>query len=163
LIAFRERTPRFRGTMRSMTHFPIRVEPRYRLVLRLFGVRDGNAWVDLDETMIRSRFGWASMETERANIERWAIEGPWRAITALGIRMSIRHRDITFGGTPRGGVRIDFRRPIRFGLLRPPAFYLTVENLEGFAAALAALGIPGEDRRRRRDPVPAEGNAPAAD
>jgi hypothetical protein len=149
--------------MRLMERFPIRVESRYRLVLRLFGVRDGNAWVELDETSIRSRFGWASMVTELANVERWAIEGPWRAITALGIRMSIRHRDITFAGTARGGVRLDFRRPIRFGVLRPPAFYLTVEDLEGFAAALGAHGIPGEDRRRRRDPVPAEGDAPAAD
>jgi hypothetical protein len=149
--------------MRSMAHFPIRIEPRYRLVLRLFGVRDGNAWVELDATTIRARFGWAGMETSLANVERWAIEGPWRAITALGIRMSIRHRDITFGGTPRGGVRLDFRQPIRFGLFRPPAFYLTVEDLEGFAAALAALGIPGEDRRKRVDPSSAPRSSAAAD
>ena len=63
--------------------------------------------------------------------------------------MSVRHRDITFGGSPRGGVRIDFRERVRYGPFRVPALYLTVEDLEGFAAALAARGIPGEDRRKR--------------
>jgi len=134
----------------GVSRFPIRVEPRYRGILRLFGVRDGNAWVDLGGGMLRARFGGSSVETPIANCVRWSIEGPWRAITALGIRTSIRYRDVTYGGTPRGGVRVDFREPLRWGLIRPPAFYFTVEDLEGFAAALTALGIPGEDRRTKR-------------
>lgn len=135
--------------------FPIRVEPRYRLVLRLFGVRPENAYVDLGET-VDAHFGWSHISTPLSNCVRWAIEGPWSPITALGVRMSVRHRDITFGGTPRGGVRIDFREPVRFGRLRPPAVYLTVEDLEGFVAALQARGILGEDRRKgRRRPSPA--------
>jgi hypothetical protein len=132
------------------SRFPIRVEPRYRLLLRAFGVRDGNAWVDLDVDRLRARFGWSHMETPIENCVHWSIEGPWRAITALGIRTSIRHRDVTYGGTPAGGVRVDFREPIRFGVVRAPAFYYTVADLEGFAAALTARGIPGEDRRTRR-------------
>jgi hypothetical protein len=132
----------------SPQRFPIRVEPRYRLPLRIFGVRPANAWVGLGETL-EANFGWSHISTPVSNCARWAIEGPWRAITALGVRMSVRNRDITFGGTPRGGVRIDFREPVRYGVLRPPALYLTVEDLEGFAAALSARGIPGEDRRRR--------------
>ena len=32
--------------------------------------------------------------------------------------------------------------------LRVPAFYVATDDLEGFAAALAARGIPGEDARR---------------
>lgn len=127
--------------------FPIRVEPRYALVLRIFGVTPSNAWVDLGETL-DARFGWSHISTPLSNCERWAIEGPWRAITALGVRISVRHRDITFGGTPKGGVRIDFREPVRYGIFHPPALYLTVEDLEGFAAALSARGIPGEDRRK---------------
>lgn len=129
--------------------FPIRVEPRYRLPLRLFGVRPENAWVDLGETL-EANFGWSHVSTPVANCARWAIEGPWLAVTALGVRMSLRHRDITFGGTPRGGVRIDFHEPIRYWRFHPPALYLTVEDLEGFAAALSARGIPGQDRRTRR-------------
>lgn len=127
--------------------FPIRVEPRYRLLLGIFGVKPGNAFVDLGDDLEAS-FGWSHISTPVSNCASWTIEGPWRAITALGVRMSIRHRDITFAGTPRGGVRIDFREPVRYWRLRPPALYLTVDDLEGFAAALAARGIDGEDRRR---------------
>ena len=129
--------------------FPIRVEPRYRLILRLFGVKPENAFVDLGDAL-EANFGWSHIATPVSNCARWSIEGPWRAITALGVRMSIRHRDITFGGTPRGGVRIDFREPVRYWRFKPPALYLTVEDLDGFAAALAARGIPGDDRRTRR-------------
>jgi hypothetical protein len=60
--------------------------------------------------------------------------------------MSVRHRDLTFGGTNRGGVRVNFREPVtRAGIT---ALYLTVEDLAGFAAALAERGLPGEDARR---------------
>lgn len=129
--------------------FPIRVEPRYALVLRIFGVTPENSYVELGEKL-EAHFGWSHISTPVSNCARWSMEGPWRAMTALGVRISVRHRDITFGGTPRGGVRIDFRDPVRYWRFRPPALYLTVEDLEGFAAALAARGIPGEDRRKPR-------------
>lgn len=129
--------------------FAYRLGARSRPLLRLFGVRGAeNAWVDLDEETLRARFGWASAETPIANIKSWRIEGPWRWITAIGIRRSIRHADITFGGSPRGGVRIDFKTPIRIGPLKTPVLYLTVEDLDGLAAALDALGIPDVDARQ---------------
>ena len=133
----------------STRRFAYRLGPRSWPVLRLFGVGGpDDAWVDLDETTLTARFGWATAATPVANIARWRIEGPWRWITAIGIRKSIRHQDLTFGGSPRGGVRLDFRTPIRVLRLPTPALYLTVDDLEAFAAALAARGIPGEDARR---------------
>lgn len=133
------------------SRFPIRLDPRARWYLRLFGVRGPEtAFVDLDGTTLTARFGWAHVEIPITCIERWRIEGPWSPFTALGIRMSIRHRDLTFGGSAHGGVRIDLREPVRYGPLRPPAWYLTVDDLEGFGRALAALGIPGEDVRSAR-------------
>jgi hypothetical protein len=120
-----------------------------RPLLRLFGVKGDNVYVDLGETL-DARFGWARLQTPVSNIESWRIEGPWLWITAIGVRMSIRHRDLTFAGTPRGGVRVDFREPVRAFRFRVPALYVTVEDLEGFAAALTARGIPGLDARRRR-------------
>jgi hypothetical protein len=135
-------------TSTAPLRFPIRVEPRYRLLLRIFGVTPTNSFVELGERL-DAHFGWSHVSTPVANILSWAIEGPWRAITALGVRMSVRHRDITFGGTPRGGVRLDFREPVRYWRFHPPALYLTVEDLEGFAAALTARGIAGEDRRKQ--------------
>ena len=132
--------------------FPLRLEPRYRWFLRIFGVRDGNAYVDLGATALDARFGWSRITAPVSTIERWSIEGPWLALTAMGVRRGIIKADITFGGSPRGGVRMDFRKGDhpRYFVFRPPALYVTVEDLDGFAAALAARGIPGEDRRKRR-------------
>jgi hypothetical protein len=129
-------------------HFPIRVGRRSRPFLRLFGVRDAIAFVDVDDTF-DARFGRLHVRTPLANVSSWRIEGPWLWITAIGVRVSIRHRDVTFGGSPRGGVRVDFRDPVRLGPLRVPALYVTVEDLDGLAAVLAEHGIPGEDARRR--------------
>jgi hypothetical protein len=129
--------------------FPIRIDRRYRWFLRLFGVRDSNAWVDLGEDDLQARFGWFAVRTPIANVVRWRIEGPWSSITALGVRRSIRHADVTFGGSAHGGVRIDFRAPVRLTFLTTPALYLTVDDLEGLAMALRDRGIPGEDARTR--------------
>jgi len=133
----------------SSQEFPFRIGSRSRPLLRLFGVRTGNAVVTADDEGLDAVFGFFRIRTPWTNVASWRIEGPWRWITAIGVRMSIRHRDLTFGGSHRGGVRLDFREPVRLGLLRVPALYVTVEDLEGLAAALAAHGIPGEDARRR--------------
>ena len=129
----------------------IRVGHRSHPLLRLFGVRADNAFVDLDGEL-DARFGFYRVHTPITNLASWRIEGPWLWITAIGVRMSLRHRDVTFGGNHRGGVRIDFRERVRFGVFRVPALYLTVEDLEGLAAALSERGIPGEDASKRRVP-----------
>lgn len=130
-------------------HFPFRLGRRSMPLLRLFGVRGvEDAFVDLDATQFRARFGRFEVTTPVTNIAQWRIEGPWHWITAIGVRRSIRHADLTFGGTARGGVRLDFHEPVTVGPLHPPALYVTVEDLEGLGAALAVLGIPGRDARR---------------
>ena len=148
--------------------FPTRIDPRFAPILRiLFGVKQENAYVELTDApdgdaarlqgaappqgagTFFARYGRFHAETPIANIVSWRIEGPWRAITALGVRMSVRHRDLTFGGTARGGVRLDFRERVKVSVMHPPALYVTVDDLEGLAAALTARGIPGEDARTR--------------
>ena len=130
--------------------FAYRLDPR-SIVLRLFGVHGAeDAWVDLGEDTLMARFGWFSATSPFANIASWRIEGPWKWITAIGVRRSFRHADITFGGSPTGGVRLDFREPIKVGPIKTPALYLTVEDLDGLGEALAARGIPGSDARKRR-------------
>jgi hypothetical protein len=131
--------------------FPIRVGRRSRPLLYLFGVRPGNAYVDLDGEL-DARFGFYRVRTPISNIASWRIEGPWLWITAIGVRTSLRHRDVTFGGSHRGGVRVNFKEPVRFLFFGIPALYVTVEDLEGFAAALAERGIDGEDARKQRNP-----------
>lgn len=132
------------------TRYPTRLDPRLSWVLRAFGVRGPeNAYTEIVDGSVDARFGWGRVRTPLANISGYRIEGPWRSITALGIRMSIRHRDLTFGGSARGGVRMDFREKVPYGPLRLPALYVTPEDLEGFAADLARHGIAGVDARRR--------------
>src|SRR6478672_11557202 len=99
--------------------FPIRIGRRSRLVLWLFGVRSRNAFVDLDDNVAAS-FGFFHVNTPVANLAGWRIEGPWLWITAIGVRLSIRHHDLTFGGSHLGGVRLDFKEPIRTRLVRLP-------------------------------------------
>ena len=131
--------------------FPIRVGHRSRLFLGLFGVGANNAWVDLNGEL-DARFGFYRVRTPLSNIASWRIEGPWLWITAIGVRTSLRHHDVTFGGSPHGGVRVNFREPVRFAFYHIPALYLTVDDLEGLAAVLSERGIPGEDARKRKVP-----------
>jgi len=128
--------------------FPIRVGRRSWPVLIFFGVRRDNAWVDLDGDL-DVRFGWYRFRTPVANLAGWRIEGPWLWITAIGVRRSNRHGDVTFGGSPHGGVRVDFRERVRWGPFRVPAVYLPADDLEALAAELERRGIPGTDARRR--------------
>ena len=134
------------------TDFPIRIGRRSRLFLRFFfGVRPGRAVVRLGDGIVDIRFGWFNPRVPVGDIERWRIEGPWRWFSAIGVRVNWLNRELSFCGSPRGGVRMDLRERFHYGPLRIPALYVGVEDLEEFAAALAALGIAGEDARTARD------------
>jgi len=129
--------------------FPIRLGARSRPLLRLFGVRgQDDAWVELRDDALAARFGRTHATTALANITGWRIEGPWRWITAIGVRRSVRHGDVTFGGSPHGGVRLDFSERVRVGPFDAPALYVTVDDLDAFAGALAERGIHGVDARK---------------
>jgi hypothetical protein len=130
--------------------FRIRLGARSRPLLRLlFGVTPETAYVDLGDKL-DARFGYGRVTTPVSNIVRWRIEGPWPWITAIGIRRGIRDGVFSFAGSPRGGVRLEFRERVRtVRIFRTSAVYVGVEDLEGFGAALSERGIPGEDARRR--------------
>jgi hypothetical protein len=134
----------------TSTRYPIRIGSRSALLLRVaFGVTPDRAWASIDSGTVTVRFGRFEFTAPVTNVTRWRIEGPWRWVTAIGVRMSIRHRDISFAGSPRGGVRLDFRSPVHWGRLAVPAIYVGVQDLEGFAGELSRLGIPG-------DPTPSQ-------
>ena len=128
--------------------FPIHLGRRSRLVLLLFGVRPSNAYVDLADEL-DAQFGFFRFRTPTSNLASWRIEGPWRWITAIGVRVNWLNREFSFCGSPRGGVRLDLKRKVRWHGVKIPAIYYGVEDLEGFAADLAGRGIPGEDARKR--------------
>ena len=133
--------------------FPYRLGRRSRPLLRLFGVHGlEDAWVELRDEELEARFGRLDVTTPVANIASWRIEGPWRWITAIGVRRSVRGGDFSFDGTHRGGVRLDFVKPVPIAVFKAPALYVTVEDLEGLASALTARGIGGIDARKRIEP-----------
>ena len=135
--------------MTARQRFPIRIGARSRgLVWLLFGANPESAWAEVDAHGFQARFGRFQFGARLENIASWRIEGPFPWITAIGIRMSVRHHDLSFAGSPHGGVRIDFRVPVRYGPFRVPAFYVGADDVDAFATALASLGVPGEDARR---------------
>ncbi len=135
----------------SPQRFPIRVGPRSRPVILLWGARPETAWAEIDDDEFRARFGAFRIRTPLANIATWRIEGPFTWIKAIGVRMSVfGGGDVSFAGAAHGGVRIDVHEPIRWGPLRVPAVYVGADDLEGLAAALRARGIDGVDTRRAR-------------
>ena len=133
----------------SGRRFPIRLGRRSRPLLLLWGVREDNAFVDIDG-QLDAHFGFFRLTTPLANVVHCRIEGPWHWLRAIGVRRGIREGDVTFAGNHTGGARLDFRERVRWGPFRVPCLYVTVDDLEGFAALLAARGIPGEDVRRHR-------------
>lgn len=130
--------------------FPIRIGRRSRWFIRIFfTATPETAYAEIGDDLV-IKFGKFRVETAVANLASWRIEGPWAWITAIGVRRSFRHGDVSFAGSPRGGVRIDFRDRVPWGPLKVPAVYVGADDLEGFAAALAARGIQGVDARKRR-------------
>ncbi len=127
--------------------FPIRLQSALRPILLVFGVRRSNAEVRLDGDQLTARFGFFHTEVALSNVERWDITGPYRWWRAVGVRATLGQPELSFGGSAHGGVCLYLRQPIRIVRLRVLRLYLTVDDLEGLGAALAAHGIPGVDRR----------------
>ena len=127
--------------------WPIRIGRRSRPIVRLWSATRATAYAELDGELLIV-FGRFRFRTPVSNLDRWRIEGPFLWITAIGVRMSIRHRDVSFAGSNHGGVRIDLREPVAWGPIRVPAVWVAADDLAGFAAALSERGIPGVDARR---------------
>ena len=137
----------------SSDRFEIRLGARSLPLLRLWGVKPGLAYAelgDMPDGKLQARFGRVRFATPLSNLASWRIEGPFIWIKAIGVRRSIRGGDVSFAGAAHGGVRIDFRAPVKWSLFRVPARYIGADDLDGFAAALRQRGIPGEDARRIR-------------
>ena len=132
----------------DVARFPIRIGPRSRLVVRLFGATPETAYAEVGEDLA-IRFGWFRFRTSISNIARYRIEGPFTWIKAIGVRMSVRHHDLSFCGSAHGGVRMDLKEPVRWGPIRVPAVWAGADDLDGLAAELSRRGIPGADARRR--------------
>ena len=117
--------------------FPMRLPRRWQLPLLIYGVTGGRAYVDVGETSLMARFGWYRVATSVSNVASLEVTGPYRWWRALGVRISLADRGLTFGSSTHGGVCIRFRQPVRFArIFRPPAMTVTVDDVAGLDRAL---------------------------
>jgi hypothetical protein len=115
-------------------------------------VRPGRAEVELLDDRLVATFGPMVLDTPIANVVHYHLTGPYRWWKAIGPRGSLADHGFTFGTSAHGGVCLCFgdwvpRRWVRGG--RVESLTVTVDDVEGLAAALAARGISGSDDRRR--------------
>jgi hypothetical protein len=115
----------------------------YRVPARVFGVHAGTAWVEVDLTDFRARYGPWRVDTPLTNIVGVELTGPyafWK--TAGPARLAITDRGLTFASNGDRGVLIHFGTPIP-GLepsrvLKHPELTVTVADVEGLAELLRA-------------------------
>jgi len=105
--------------------FPIRIGSRSRWIVRLFTATPGTAYCEVGEDLL-IRFGRFRFRTPLSNVATYRIEGPFIWIKAIGVRMSIRHRDVSFCGSANGAVRMDLKERVRWGPINVPAVWAGV-------------------------------------
>jgi hypothetical protein len=119
-------------------YFPFAApDARLLRIVRLPRPDDG---VRFDGALFTVRFGPWRVRTGTANIASAEVAGPYRAWKALGARLSLADRGLTFGTVTTAGVCITFHEPVPgiepTGLLRHPNLTVTVARPDMLAARL---------------------------
>lgn len=99
------------------------------------------AAVELSDLALSVRFGPFLTTTPWVNVRDVSVSGPYRWFRAIGPRMSLVDRGVTYGTATDRGVCIRFHEPVAglFGARRlHPGLTVTVEDPEGLAAAVRA-------------------------
>ncbi|MGC7095280.1 hypothetical protein ACPZ19_11485 [Amycolatopsis lurida] len=104
-------------------------DPRWQPVLQAVGVRPSTAGVRVRRNELSVRFGPWRVHTPIANIRDVRLTGPFNPIKAIGPRLSLTDRGLTFGTNTAIGVHVRFHQPVRgvdpWGLVKHPALTLT--------------------------------------
>jgi hypothetical protein len=99
-------------------------------ILRLLRLPRPNDGVRFNGSVLAVSFGLWRVRTTAANIASVEVTGPFAAWKALGARLSLADRGLTFGTVATAGVCISFREPVAgiepTGLLRHPNLTVTV-------------------------------------
>jgi hypothetical protein len=125
--------------------FRFEIDSRFRLPLLGYGVTSGRAEVIVDEQTLQVRFGPWRVDTALTNISKVEVTGPYRWWKAIGIRMSLADKGITFGTSTASGVCIQLEEPVsvRLGRLRVPLRHPGITVTVADTSALSTLLRPG--------------------
>jgi hypothetical protein len=122
--------------------FDFRFQTLYLPMLAAIGVTPVTAHVVVTDDRLVARFGPWLCSTSLSNIVDVCRTGPYVAVKAIGARMSMADRGLTFGTTTEGGVCLTFDHPVTgldpLGVLRHPGLTVTVDDVDGFVAAITA-------------------------
>lgn len=126
-----------------MTTFAFRFDPAYRVAALPFGVMPATTSVEVEAGELRARFGPWRVRTPLTNVIGTEISGPYSFVKTAGpAHLSFTDRGVTFATNGERGLCIRFREPVRAldpsGRLRHPGLTVTVNDIDGLAAALAS-------------------------
>jgi len=120
--------------------FEMAFDARFRIALAGAGITPATAHVTLSQDRLVACFGPWDCHTTPANVREVSVTGPYRWYRAVGVRLSLADRGLTFGSSVTAGVCLQFRHPVHgldpLGLLSHPNLTLTVAEPERFAAAV---------------------------
>ena len=124
--------------------FRFRFDPRYKAAGLPFGITDRRAWVRLGPHHLEAHLGPWTVRTPLANLAGAEITGPYGFVRTAGpAHLSFTDRGITFATNGDRGVCVRFHEPVPGldpgGVLRHPGLTVTVDDVEGFRAAVAAV------------------------
>jgi hypothetical protein len=125
-----------KGTKQS---FEFDFDKRFSPLLVLLGAIPSNSRVELRDDRVAVRLGPWRLSISTANIAHLDVTGPYRWYRAIGLRVSLSDRGLTFGTNTRRGLCIELVRPIRsFLSMHHPAVTVTVREPEMLKAAIEA-------------------------
>lgn len=120
--------------------FEFRFQKLYLPMLAAVGVTPATAHVVVTDDRLVARFGPWLCSTSLSNVTDVCVTGPYTAVRAIGARLSMSDRGLTFGTTTEQGVCLTFDRPVPgldpLGVLRHPGLTVTVDDVDGFVAAV---------------------------
>lgn len=114
--------------------FPFAFDYPLAATLAPLGVTPMTTHVDVEDSWFDVRFGPWRLRTPVGNITAAHLTGPYSVVRALGVRVSLSDRGVTFGTSTRQGLCVTFAEPVSGalprGLLRHPGATVTVLDPE---------------------------------
>src|SRR3954471_17073361 len=131
------------GASANQERFGMAFDERFRVPLAALGITPATAYVTVAQDALIARLGPWVCRTAPSNVTEVQLTGPYSWYRAIGARLSLADRGLTFGTGLERGVCLGFARPVRgldpLGLLRHPGLTVTVQEPDRFAAAVRRL------------------------